>query len=103
MASRAHRPFKVWPALRLAVYESSGWRCVRCNLGPGVRPDGYTGRYALLLGERKRLTGNRSQRGRTTYNLLELDHVQAFVKGGPHKASNLQALCTLCNLRKGGS
>lgn len=98
----ARRP-KIWPALRLSVYEASGWRCVRCGLGPGAKPDGYTGRFAILLGERPRLTGSRSQRGRATYNLLELDHVVPYVNGGPHKASNMQALCTLCNLRKGCS
>jgi 5-methylcytosine-specific restriction endonuclease McrA len=98
---RPNRPTQVWPALRLAVYEASGWRCAQCGLGPGARPEGYTGRYAISLGERRRLTGNSLQRGRTTYNLLELDHIIAYANGGPHKASNMQALCTLCNLRKG--
>jgi 5-methylcytosine-specific restriction endonuclease McrA len=96
-----HRNSHTTPALRLAVYEKSGWRCVLCGIGPGRRPDGYDPRHALLVRTRYRLTGSAAQRARETYDILEIDHIVAYADGGPNKRENRQALCTLCNLRKG--
>lgn len=83
---------------RKAVYERDGFRCVQCGWQPpGVpdSPDDYDGRYCLA--------GSRlNQKGKLTFNILELDHIVPFILGGKFTINNLQALCSPCNNSKSG-
>jgi len=77
---------------RLAVYQRAGYRCQGCNLAYTV-PLGYDGRTALYAFE---------QRGeREVLRVLELDHITPHHRGGRFEEKNLQALCSVCNGRKG--
>jgi 5-methylcytosine-specific restriction endonuclease McrA len=82
--------------VRLAVYQRDGFRCRHCGWQPNV-PAGYDGRYAL--GERDTRPG----RKRFAVRVLQLDHIHPFSLGGRFEESNLQALCTTCNVRKGAT
>jgi hypothetical protein len=80
--------------IRLTVYRRDWFTCVTCRWSPDL-PDDYDGRYAL---------GDMFRRGdRLITRLLELDHVVPFVLGGLFTVDNLQAMCSICNGRKGAT
>lgn len=68
--------------VRAVVLERDGYRCGHCGWAPGDRaPEGSAG--ALV------------------YRGLEVDHIYPRSRGGSNELSNLQALCSVCNTRKG--
>lgn len=82
-------------AMRFAVYERDHYRCVGCGWMPHV-PDGYDGRNCLTGPD-----GTMRKDGYPKWRYLELDHVVPFSKGGLFTLDNLQAMCHVCNIRKG--
>lgn len=79
-------------AKRLRVYERAGYACQGCGLKFDVPEDP---RYVPVRND------YRDNRGRSKICLLEIDHITPRWLGGTHDESNLQALCTQCNRRKG--
>lgn len=68
--------------VRAVVLERDEYRCRHCGWMPGNRaPEGSGG--ALV------------------YRSLEIDHIYPRSRGGSDELSNLQALCSVCNTRKG--
>ena len=99
--------------IRRAVYERDGYACQHCGWSSGC-PDGYRGatRVAVQVGTRKKLVYFRPSftdapeirryREEPVYRYLEVDHIVPLVAGGAFKdMANLQALCSVCNNRKG--
>lgn len=80
-------------ARRLALYERFNFACAECGWSPSVIPKNYDGRRAL-----SKWFGPPSDR---SFLVLEIDHIQPLRLGGTNNPSNLQVLCTTCNLRKG--
>lgn len=73
---------KIPAALRIAVYRRAKWRCQYCGLKFRARFDGKAPMRSLGL-------------------WLELDHVVAFLLGGPDTFANLRAACSTCNRQRG--
>lgn len=86
------RPTKL-AAIRLWVYLRAGFRCQHCGYQFQV-PRRYLGRTALTSPDAHR-------DGRRWIRVLELDHIHPHSAGGKFEVDNLQALCTVCNTRKG--
>lgn len=82
-----------YPNIRMAVYAKSDFKCTHCGWAPEI-PDGYDGRYALY--------GHVPRRnGTLALWSLDLDHIHPYSAGGRFELTNLQALCTSCNNKKG--
>lgn len=88
-------PRSLSPSKRWRVYVRDRFTCQACgqifplptrNLGPGYVIPGPV--YRNKKGEQKRLD-------------LVVDHVIPVHHGGTNEIENLQALCSLCNGRKG--
>lgn len=69
-------------AVRLAVYERDGWRCVYCD-----RPF--------------EPVANGAPEDQEAAVWLELDHINPYSRGGVAAAENLRAACSTCNRRRG--
>lgn len=109
MAKRPDMP----RTLRLAIYRRDGFACRHCGWSV-QEPPGYRGVNPIhvLVGERVEryliraswtdkpdVYGERSVK---IYRTLEIDHVHPLSKGGAFRdPNNLQALCSICNNRKG--
>lgn len=81
-----------WAPVRLDVYRRAGFACVTCGWRPEV-PAEYDGRRALGV-----FFGLRHK---PSVLVLEIDHIIPIHHGGTNDPSNLQAMCSSCNARKG--
>lgn len=83
------KPTPIPSAIRLAVYQRDGFRCIDCRWAPTV-PEGYDGRYAL---------SEKPAVGGTIF--LTMDHRTPRAAGGPTTIDNLDTRCSPCNSSKG--
>jgi 5-methylcytosine-specific restriction endonuclease McrA len=70
---RNRGPRDVTLALRYYILKRDGFRCVGCGASPAISPG----------------------------VVLNVDHIQAWARGGATVADNLRTLCQVCNLGKG--
>ena len=75
---------------RFFIFERDNWTCKICGFKPKYIPSKVEDyRTDLELDDRGKM------------QILEIDHIFPYVKGGRSVPSNLQTLCNLCNCRKG--
>lgn len=109
MAKRPDMP----RTLRRAVYRRDGFACRHCGWAV-EEPEGYRGINPIhvVVGQKiERIlvkpswTGEADiyrERVRDVIRSLEIDHIIPLSKGGAFRdPANLQALCSICNNRKG--
>ena len=83
---RFNSKFRSHCALRWFVYHRDGFKCTQCGSAAKKLPIGYNGSHSLY-----------AENG----NILELDHIVPFKKGGRLSAQNTQTICSKCNAIKG--
>lgn len=76
---------------RRLVYERDDYTCQGCGAKFVALSDGRPSliEFSIVRSRKSRIYG------------LEIDHVRPVRHGGADLVANLQALCTLCNARKG--
>jgi 5-methylcytosine-specific restriction endonuclease McrA len=79
-------------AKRRRIYERDGYTCQLCRKAFEVPTPPRTS---------PRDAAYQDRRGILRICLLEVDHIKPRFHGGGNDDSNLQALCTQCNVRKG--